>query len=438
MPLQYIPSTIIIGSRRNPQKSICASSDQKETKMKLPDVLKIGVLINCSSLYGRGVITGVANFFNSTRIAWRPIVSTDFYTAPEDLADWDCDGWIVDFDNPLISPLLTNLKMPVVAIGSSAPPPNFHLSVPRVGTDNFAVVAAAYEHLVVSGLTRFAFFSEPPDPWNAWAMERENAFRDLMQKDGFPVEIYRGQRGGEQAFENATHDLEAWLLGLPKPIGIIATNDNRGKELLQACARAKIAVPEKVAVIGIDDDPVVRAINRVPLSSVIPAFDQIGYQAAQLLHQMFAGKQATGRFLLPPIGINAETSSRHQVHKDEKVMRARHFIRQYACQGIKALQVVSYVGVSRTSLEAAFQHELGHSIHTEILLFKLHEAMACLARGEESIKDIATRCGFVSSQYLHTVFQRELGCSPRRYQERILKEQRDLSSSPSSDTDVHP
>jgi LacI family transcriptional regulator len=399
--------------------------------MKSPDALKIGVLINCSSLYGRGVTSGLANYFNGTCIPWSLIVSTDFQSAPDDLVDWDCDGWIVDFDDALISPFLTKLNAPMVGIGSSDSPPNCPVSVPRVGTDNYAIVHTAYQHLAQSGLERFAFFSEPPNLHNGWAIEREQAFRDLLQKDGYPVTIYRGRHSGEQAFERAMHELETWLLGLPKPIGIIAANDIRGKELLQACARAKIAVPEKVAIIGVDDDPVARALNRIALSSVNPDFDQIGYQAAQMLHQVLDGKQVAARFMVRPTGVNAQISSRHQVQKSEHVVRARHFIRQYACQGIKTPQVVRYVGVSRSSLETSFLNELGHSVHAEILLFKLQEAMACLARGERSITDIAARCGFGSSQYLYRVFQRELGCSPRDYQERIQKEQLNSSSSPS-------
>ena len=34
-----------------------------------------------------------------------------------------------------------------------------------------------------------------------------------------------------------------------------------------------------------------------------------------------------------------------------------------------------------------------------------------------AIADIASRCGFTSAQYLHTVFRREFGCTPREYQQ---------------------
>jgi LacI family transcriptional regulator len=99
-------------------------------------------------------------------------------------------------------------------------------------------------------------------------------------------------------------------------------------------------------------------------------------------------------------------------------MRARHFIRQYACQGIKGDQVADFVGVSRSTLEFYFQQELACSVHDEILRFKLDAATALLTRGECSVAEVARRCGFTSVQYLLAVFRRELGCTPREYQER--------------------
>jgi len=99
------------------------------------------------------------------------------------------------------------------------------------------------------------------------------------------------------------------------------------------------------------------------------------------------------------------------------VMQALLFIRQYACQGIKTAQVAAYVGVSRSSLEAHFRKVRGCSVHDEILRFKLAAAANGLEHGDLAIADIAQQCGFKSAQYLHTVFRREFGCTPREYQQ---------------------
>jgi LacI family transcriptional regulator len=79
--------------------------------------------------------------------------------------------------------------------------------------------------------------------------------------------------------------------------------------------------------------------------------------------------------------------------------------------------VAAYVGVSRSSLEAHFRRVRGCSVHDEILRFKLTAAATGLKNADATIADTARSCGFKSAQYLHNVFRREFGCTPREYQQ---------------------
>ncbi len=94
------------------------------------------------------------------------------------------------------------------------------------------------------------------------------------------------------------------------------------------------------------------------------------------------------------------------------------------------------MGVSRSSLESYFRQELNRSVHDEILRFKLDAATGMLARGDASIADVALRCGFTSIQYMHAVFKRELGCTPRTWQDRALQGQSQAGGAPSFTDDV--
>jgi LacI family transcriptional regulator len=58
-----------------------------------------------------------------------------------------------------------------------------------------------------------------------------------------------------------------------------------------------------------------------------------------------------------------------------------------------------------------------------ILRFKLDAAKAGLEGGERSIADVALGCGFTSPQYMHLVFKRELGCTPRAYRDRARNDE---------------
>ena len=84
--------------------------------------------------------------------------------------------------------------------------------------------------------------------------------------------------------------------------------------------------------------------------------------------------------------------------------------------GIKTEQVADYVGVSRSLLEEHFRRELQRTVHQEILRHKLEAAQALLAGRQASSAEVAIRCGFTSLQYMYAVFRRELGCTPREYQ----------------------
>ncbi len=91
-----------------------------------------------------------------------------------------------------------------------------------------------------------------------------------MLRDGLQVEVYRGLGASAPLWDGEWSSRSPGCTASPKPIGIIAVTDARARQLLQACLTAGIAVPERVALIGIDNDPLTRTLTRVPLSSVIP------------------------------------------------------------------------------------------------------------------------------------------------------------------------
>ncbi|WP_329741355.1 DNA-binding transcriptional regulator [Dyella sp. A6] len=381
---------------------------------------RIALLFNANKVYDRNVLTGIGQYLKSTRVEWDLFMEEDFRCRTLGIHHWRGDGIIADFDDPVVVETLSGMPLPVVAVGGSyADPRQYPENIPYVGTDNAKLVRLAYDHLIDQGLQRFAFYGLPPAPGNRWAMEREQAFLDMTRADRLDALVYRGSPTSAGGWGVAQQAMVAWVRSLPKPIGIIAVTDARAQQLLQACVVADVAVPAQIAVVGIDNDPMAQLLSRIALTSVLQGAEEMGHTAAQLLHQMLhGGRVSQTRIIVPPKGINVQASSQHQPLKSPHVMRALHYIRHYACLGIKTDQVADYVGVSRTLLEEHFKRETRQTVHQAILRHKLETAQKMLVNDAVPLADVAVQSGFTSLQYMYAVFRRELGCTPRQYAEQ--------------------
>lgn len=384
---------------------------------------RIALFMKAKGAYGRDVISGVADYVQSTRQVWDFLLYEDFRCRIDGIEGWSGDGAIVDFDDPEFEEAFTHTKLPVVAVGGSYErDSDYPAHVPYVATDNFALVEKAYDHLVDMGLRRFALYSMPARATNRWAQQREKAYARLCRRDGLPPVVFNGLPTDGLDWEVQLADLVRWLNELPKPVGVLAVTDARARQVLQACILGNLAVPDEVAIVGIDDDTLLRMLARIPLSSVKQGTREMGRVAAALLHRRLIGDSiAESRVLVPPGDVNAQMSSRHQPTYDPYVMRARHYIRQFAAQGAKVAQVADYVGVSRATLDNHFRRAFGTTVHDDMLAFRLQLARQALERREGSCEEIALRAGFTTVQYMHAVFKRELGVSPRDYQRQALR-----------------
>jgi len=376
----------------------------------------IRLLFNANKVYDRQVTAGIGEFLQGAQCDWDIFLEEDFHSAKHNLNEIKCDGIIADFDDPDIEQALSHCDIPVVGVGSSYRDISKYPPLPYVATDNDALVKCAYEHLKKSGLRQFAFYGLPEEETNRYSCEREQAFCELVQADGFQPFVYRGQSTQQGTWSQAMHQLKYWIQSLPQPIGIIAVTDSRARHVLQCCDHLGIFVPDQSAVIGIDNEKMARNLNRVSLSSVGQGTHQMGYQAAKFLHKMLQGQVSEAKqVLIGPTGVFARQSSDFKALQDPNVIQAMHYIRQNACRGIKVEQVVDYVGISRSNLEKRFLDEHGHSIHHELHQTKFNRAKDLLRATVLPTSEIAKISGYPSLQYLYTVFNKNLQQTPKDY-----------------------
>ena len=208
----------------------------------------------------------------------------------------------------------------------------------------------------------------------------------------------------------------AWLKTLPKPAGVMACYDIRAQQLLAACRDLHVAVPDDVAVVGVDNDELLCDLCSPPLSSVLLNHQKAGYEASRLLDRMMSGlKVATSGHLIEPLRLEIRQSSDVLAVHDADVSRAMHLIRKHACDGIGVSDVLRSVPVSRRVLESRFKRLLGVTPHQEILRVKLSRVKHLLLDTTLPLSEIARRTGFEHVEYLSVAFKRETGTTPRHF-----------------------
>jgi LacI family transcriptional regulator len=371
------------------------------------------LLIESSNAYARGLLTGIADFVRRSGARWSIYFPETgrAETAIRRLRGWQGDGVIVRAESKQAVSAVSRCRCPVInvsAAGLLANAPAFHSDV-RAEAD------AAFAHLWERGFRRLGFCGVRDYAWSGWQLER---FRDLARASGVEISTHVAPlvRGGPAAWARDRRKLVAWLRSLPKPVGVFACYDLRGQQVLEACREAGLAVPDEVAVIGVDNDPVRCSLSDPPLSSVEPNAHRVGYLAASELEAMMNGRRVKpGLRLVPPLGVVARRSTDSLAIADPDVAAALRFIREHACEQIGVKQVLDVVPLSRRSLEARFVKLLGCTPHDQILRCRVERAKQLLSDTDLPIKSIAGVVGARSPEYLSVLFRRLTGSSPSAY-----------------------
>lgn len=380
---------------------------------------RITLLFNANKVYDRQVVEGVGEYLQASQCDWDIFIEEDFRCRIDNIREWLGDGVIADFDDCKIEQLLHSVQVPLVGVGGSYHREEDYPSVHYIATDNQALVEAAFNHLKEKGIHRFAFYGLPVESSKRWAQEREHAFRQRVAAEQYQGIIYQGMATAPENWQYAQNRLADWVQTLPQQTGIIAVTDARARHLLQVCEHLGIAVPEKLCVIGIDNEEMTRYLSRVALSSVAQGTRQMGYRAAKLLHQLLKRRDLQlQRILVPPAKVIARRSTDFRSLYDPAVIQAMHYIRHHACRGIKVEQVLDMVGLSRSNLEKRFRDETGQTIHHAIHQEKLERACQLLTAATLAINEISLMCGYPSLQYFYSVFKKGYGMTPNEYRKR--------------------
>lgn len=215
--------------------------------------------------------------------------------------------------------------------------------------------------------------------------------------------------------------LRKWLRSIPKPVAIFCCNDHRAYQVMNIALDAGFDIPHDIAILGVDNDTMICAYSRIPLSSIDPDAAKIGFSAARILHALIE-KRAVSRLhrpvLVSPKGIVERKSTAHIPIDPPWLSSALMEIEKRLSDGIAPSDIFRLSGLSAASVERVFRQKLGTSIIGYITAKRMKRAKHLLETTDLLTKEVAAACGFSSPQYFCRVFQSVCGSCPQSLRQR--------------------
>ena len=276
-----------------------------------------------------------------------------------------------------------------------------------VHNDNTSIGRLGFRHFCDCGkFNSYGFV--PTERGVIWSDEREESFVRAARSAGFRA----------KAFRKSADALGAWLADLPKPAAVMVAYDELASDVLAACEREGLAVPRQVAVLGVDNDPLVCRSATPPLSSVLPDHEGMGFLAAKGLDELMSGKsrRSTPRHVtLAPHRVVQRESTGTVAPAATLVDRAKAIISAEAVRGITVEALAQRLHVSRRLAELRFREIEGSTISKAIAARKLEVALHLVKTTKYPLARIAEECGFSDAKHLTHRFSARYGRPPRDF-----------------------
>ncbi len=368
------------------------------------------MMIEASRESGRRLIAGVADYarhFGPWHFHWQP-VGLSRITAPSGKVEFD--GMLVRDTAEVKSVMEAGIPTVAFTYGKQLIP-----GIGWVNTDDRGISEVVANHFLRRGFRHFAFCGYEGLPWS---VGRGNGFSEVLKEAGCSVDECWIPPSTEGKIDDPA--IIQWLSRLPRPVALMATNDELGWKIVHLCREAGLQVPEDCAVVGVDNDPVVCGMSNPPLSSVGLDQYQSGYLAAAMLDKMMRGKVPDSLVITAKTGeLVVRQSSDIFAIADVAVAKALRFIQENAHRPLMVDEVALASGLYRRGLERRFKEQLSRTILQSCREARVEYLEQILRESRLSLEEIAEQCGFSHSSHLTRFYISMRGEAPSSYRKRI-------------------
>ncbi|MDL2305490.1 DNA-binding transcriptional regulator [Bacteroides sp. OttesenSCG-928-D19] len=324
--------------------------------------------------------------------------------------EWKADGIIAQFYNT--DKVNIFKENGIVAIAQDFK--DRFTEIPNITGDHHLAGRMGADYFIRKGFKNFAFYGYKNI---VWSEERGKGYKDELakHKNNFHFYEYQNEDFSELWYYNS-EPLIKWLESLPKPVAMMACDDNQAHHISQVCKQCGIRIPEEISLLGVDNDEAICTLSDPPLSSLNQAVEKGGYEAAILMERIIHNPHGEyGDIVVQPTHIVTRQSTDIYSTSDKYIAVALQYIHQNSNNKITISDLTDLVPLSRRLLENRFKEVTGFPVYTYIMNLRIEKFAQKLLETNDPIIDIASDMDFIDYKNFSRQFKKIMGCNPSSY-----------------------
>lgn len=375
--------------------------------------------------YARGLLLGIARYAESVGEAWNicrlPLSIRDRFgikAVVEYAYTHHADAVIGQFNPQDDVSLFTKQGILVLAQDFKSP----FTDIPNIRGEYCKSGEMAADYFINKGFRNFGFYGVKHVNWSE---DRRKGFLDVISSKVPGYSFYDMEMLKSDMWNYDVEGTAKWLESLPKPVAILACDDNHAYYLTESCRimslsgnHTKLRISEDIAILGVDNDETICNLSSVKLSSINQDVERGGVEVARYIDKCLKhGQTEIYDITVPATHIVTRQSSDIFVNDDPYIAKVLKYIHENISHKVNVDDIVGQVPLSRRLLEERFRKVMGTSIYNYVLKVRVEKVAERLSDGS-SVSDAAFEFGFTDIKNLSRVFRNIMGMSPSEYKAR--------------------
>ncbi|NWK56175.1 substrate-binding domain-containing protein [Verrucomicrobiaceae bacterium N1E253] len=326
----------------------------------------------------------------------------------KDALSCDPDALIGFLHQPEHVQQLTNMNIPSVCINSIFD----HQHVSCVRSDAYAVGVMAANHFLNLQCEDYTFISDVPN--HHYSERRQAGFNDTLKTHGIRANCI------------SSNSLDPAVLWLKKKLAdktrsaVFCVNDLTARALLNLLEPRHPDLEDHLILLGVDNDPFYYDNGAVIFSSIDVNHRQVGYQAAQLVHQQYREKTSPPRCIeIPPLQlVNRYRQAQRLQSRHPAVSQALQIIAsEYASPDLTPETLAAKCAISVRSLNRSLKTHDYPPLSRCILNARMRAAKELIERSNLTLEQVAFTVGYREYTTFFRAFKKHEGLAPSSYHE---------------------